>query len=184
MRLLQAALLFFALTWCSAQNFQTGDNSTVIGCSSHCSVDDRSHLECWNRTRTFYERLLASFTRHYIAVQVNIDQWHRRHDTPYVQDMAKVKEEANQSFLVEKDGELLTEKVITELVETLIDRVSNVSDRTISWVPHLECPLPCEYRSNTWRNLFIVSMLLNVGLVVAAVPYVVTLSRKDEPLIK
>jgi len=32
--------------------------------------------------------------------------------------------------------------------------------------------------------LFIVSMLLNVGLVVAAVPYVVTLSRKDEPLIK
>ncbi len=70
------------------------------------------------------------------------------------------------------------------MVDALIDRVSVVSNRTISWVPHLQCPLPCEYRYNTWRNLFIVSLLLNIGLLVAAIPYVIALSRRDERLLK
>lgn len=40
-------------------------------------------MECWNRTLEFFERLLLGQMRHYVAVQMNIDQWRRRHVEHY-----------------------------------------------------------------------------------------------------
>ncbi|KIH61862.1 hypothetical protein ANCDUO_07860 [Ancylostoma duodenale] len=57
--------------------------------STHCSLDD-DDLSCWNSTLNFFSKVLIGQLRHYIAVQVDIDQWHRRHGKPNGQDMDEV----------------------------------------------------------------------------------------------
>ncbi|KAE9414536.1 hypothetical protein Angca_001825, partial [Angiostrongylus cantonensis] len=52
-----------------SQTWFTGDNSTVIGCSTHCSLDDHN-LSCWNSTLNFFSKVLIGQLRHYITVQV------------------------------------------------------------------------------------------------------------------
>ncbi|KIH53621.1 hypothetical protein ANCDUO_16246, partial [Ancylostoma duodenale] len=94
--------------------------------STHCSLDD-DDLSCWNTTLNFYSKVLIGQLRHYIAVQVDIDQWHRRHGKPGGQDM------------------------------------DEVSDHVITWVPHFQCPIPCEYRRNNFRNLLIASVSIGLG---------------------
>ncbi|KAE9414535.1 hypothetical protein Angca_001824, partial [Angiostrongylus cantonensis] len=54
-----------------------------------------------------------------------------------------------------------------------------VSDHVISWTPHFQCPIPCEYRHNSYRNLFIASMVLNVCLLMAVIPFMVRFIRHD-----
>lgn len=49
---------------------------------SHCSYKD-ADLSCWNATLGFFEHVLLGHMRHYVAVQMNIDQWHRRHQKPH-----------------------------------------------------------------------------------------------------
>lgn len=60
------------------QNFETGDNSTVRGCSTHCSYHDKDS-SCWDKNLLFFEKILLGQIRHYISVQINIDQFYRRH---------------------------------------------------------------------------------------------------------
>ncbi|RCN51525.1 hypothetical protein ANCCAN_02191 [Ancylostoma caninum] len=113
--------------------------------STHCSLDD-DDLSCWNTTLNFFSKVLIGQLRHYIAVQVDIDQWHRRHGKPDGQGMDEF------SFLI-------------------------VSDHVITWVPHFQCPIPCEYRRNNFRNLLIASMILNVCMVLIVIPFIVRLIR-------
>uniref|UniRef100_A0A1I7YGN4 KASH domain-containing protein n=1 Tax=Steinernema glaseri TaxID=37863 RepID=A0A1I7YGN4_9BILA len=169
----------FCVAVACGQTFETGDNSTVRGCSSHCRVDDPT-LECWDKTLAFFERVLLGQLRHYIAVQINIDQWHRRHDHHYEMDFEKVKQNAIVSMEAHLEEEDLVNATTVEAVMgPMIDRVKDESSEEISWVPHFSCPLPCEHRSVVWRNLFIASMVLNVCLAIAVVPFIVQMVKHD-----
>lgn len=64
---------------------------------THCSYSDKD-ITCWNKTLKFFENVLLGQMRHYVAVQVNIDQWHRRHDHDYVFNFKKVFDEANDTL--------------------------------------------------------------------------------------
>ena len=64
---------------------------------SHCAFEDDT-LECWNKTLQFFERILLGQMRHFIAVQINIDQWHRRHDHVYVNDFNRTIAESNKAM--------------------------------------------------------------------------------------
>uniref|UniRef100_A0AC34R2Y9 Uncharacterized protein n=1 Tax=Panagrolaimus sp. JU765 TaxID=591449 RepID=A0AC34R2Y9_9BILA len=163
----------------SGQNFETGDNSTVRGCSSHCSYEDPT-LECWNKTLQFFEKILLGQMRHYIAVQVNIDQWHRRHDSSYVKNFTKVFDEANktlQTYLTEDD--VLNSEAVSFIAKTLIERVAEVSKERLAWIPHYSCPLPCEHFYSVWRNLFIVSIILNIALALVVIPFAKRMARRE-----
>jgi len=162
-----------------AQNFETGDNSTVKGCSSHCSYEDAT-LECWNKTLSFFEELLLAQMRHYIAVQVNIDQWHRRHDKHYVHDFTKVAADANASihkYLSPED--VLPLDVVSDVVKILIERVAVYSTDQINRIPYYSCPLPCEHFYSVWRNLFIVSVVLNIALALVVIPFAKRMARRE-----
>ncbi|KAK5980948.1 hypothetical protein GCK32_003567 [Trichostrongylus colubriformis] len=162
-----------------AQTWTTGDNSTVIGCSTHCALND-DDLSCWNSTANFFSKVLIGQLRHYIAVQVDIDQWHRRHGKPQGQDMDSVAASIEQSFLRElHPKDILTNTTVIKIAEVISDRIRNISDHVITWVPHFQCPVPCEYRYNNYRNLFIASMILNVCLVLAVIPFMVRLIRNE-----
>ncbi|ETN86661.1 hypothetical protein NECAME_16204, partial [Necator americanus] len=52
-----------------------------------------------------------------------------------------------------------------------------VSDHVITWVPHFQCPIPCEYRRNNYRNLLIASMILNACMVMVVIPFIVRFVR-------
>ncbi|KAL6728792.1 hypothetical protein Aduo_010528 [Ancylostoma duodenale] len=172
---LSFVFLFFACT--DAQTWMTGDNSTVVGCSTHCSLDDND-LSCWNSTLNFFSKVLIGQLRHYIAVQVDIDQWHRRHGKPDGQDMDKVASQITYSFLRElKPKDILLDTTVTQVAKVLSGRIRNVSDHVITWVPHFQCPIPCEYRRNNFRNLLIASMILNVCMVLVVIPFIVRLIR-------
>ncbi|KAK0418166.1 hypothetical protein QR680_013410 [Steinernema hermaphroditum] len=174
-----AVTFAFCVVAVCGQTFETGDNSTVRGCSTHCRIEDPT-MECWNQTLHFFERVLLGQMRHYIAVQINIDQWHRRHDHHYVMDFEKVKKNAflsMESHLEEDD--LLNKTTVEAVLGPMIDRVADESSEEISWVPHFSCPLPCEHRSIVWRNLFIASMVLNVCLAIAVVPFIVQMVKHD-----
>ncbi|VDO37798.1 unnamed protein product, partial [Brugia timori] len=66
-----AILLMLHSTYAKVQNYETGDNSTVKGCSSHCSFHD-GNLTCLNGSLEFYERLLLAQMKHFVAVQMHI----------------------------------------------------------------------------------------------------------------
>ncbi|KAK6740570.1 hypothetical protein RB195_008803 [Necator americanus] len=160
---LDLVLSFLALLFANsnAQTWTTGDNSTVVGCSTHCALND-DDLTCWNTTLNFFSKVLIGQLRHYIAVQVDIDQWHRRHGKPGGQDMDLVASEIETSFLSElQPKDILQKSTVTQVAKILSDRIRNVSDHVITWVPHFQCPIPCEYRRNNYRNLLIASMILN-----------------------
>jgi hypothetical protein len=129
----------------------------------------------------FFERILLGQMRHYIAVQINIDQWHRRHDKHYVTNFDQVIAESNntmQSYLTEKD--VIDSDTISTVVNTLIKRVSLQSKEEISWAPHFTCPIPCEYKYSIWKNLFIVSAILNICLLFVIFPFIRRMSRKQK----
>ncbi|KAE9556414.1 hypothetical protein FO519_000299 [Halicephalobus sp. NKZ332] len=162
-----------------AFNFEEGDNSTVRGCSSHCSYQD-STLECWNKTLDFFEKVLLGQMRHYIAVQINIDQWHRRNDKHYVTNFSRVIDEANSTLQkYVNDADVLSRSVVYDVARTLIQRVANVSTGQISWIPHYSCPLPCEHFYSVWRNLFIVSVVLNIALALVVIPFAKRMARRE-----
>ncbi|KAI6187619.1 hypothetical protein M3Y98_00263800 [Aphelenchoides besseyi] len=167
------------------QNFETGDNSTVRDCSTHCTYKD-GDLRCWEKNQIFFEKLLLGQMRHYIAVQINIDQFRQRHEKEaYKPDFDGMRDESIKrisSYLTPEDY-VTTSTIKTVVHEArkmlLMQRVENKSQKAISWIPHYSCPLPCEYRFNSWRNLFIASMIINVCLGVAVVPYVYNASKRD-----
>ncbi|VDO44544.1 unnamed protein product [Haemonchus placei] len=157
----------------------TGDNSTITGCSTHCALND-DDLSCWNSTANFFTKLLIGQLRHYIAVQVDIDQWHRRHGKPDGQDMDTVAASIEESFFNElHPKDILTNTTVIKVAKVLSDRIRDVSDHVITWVPHFQCPVPCEYRYNNYKNLFIASMVLNICLVLAVIPFMIRLIRHE-----
>ncbi|CAD5214047.1 unnamed protein product [Bursaphelenchus okinawaensis] len=128
--------VFLCLSAAYSQNFETGDNSTVIGCSSHCSFRDED-LSCYNTTLQFFEHILLGHMRHYVSVQMNIDQWNRRHQKDYKPDFVGMKERSTKrllSFLREDD--VITKETVTTVVSELMEQVAERSDHLISWTPH------------------------------------------------
>ncbi|KJH50850.1 hypothetical protein DICVIV_03000 [Dictyocaulus viviparus] len=160
-----------------SQTWMTGDNSTVKGCSTHCGFDDYD-LSCWNSTLDFFTKVLIGQLRHYITVQVDIDQWYRRNGKSKGQDMDMMALEIEASFLKQlKPQDILLDSTIIQIAKVISGRIRNVSDHIFSWTPHFQCPLPCEYRHNNYRNLFIASMILNICLLLVVIPYMTKFIR-------
>ncbi|CAG9535572.1 unnamed protein product [Cercopithifilaria johnstoni] len=172
-------LLYLAYT--QAQTFETGDNATVRGCSSHCSPHD-SDLTCLTRSLEFYERLLLAQMKHFIAVQMHIDQWYKWHSKYGHRNYTQTKEEVIAKLSAQLEPEdVIDEETIATVVDVLIDNVEKGTETIEAEIPHFTCPLPCEYRYDIWRNVFIASMTLNLLLVIALVPFIVSLIRSDVP---
>ncbi|VDN57982.1 unnamed protein product [Dracunculus medinensis] len=173
-------LLNCFIVYCLAQNFEIGDNATIKGCSSHCSMHDID-LSCWNQTLNFYEQILFSQMKFYIAVQINIDRWHRRRFPKYVSNFSQIKLDTihNLNSLVAKGG-IIDNNTIVTVVNALVDQVQKNSRTVESHKTHIACPLPCEYKSKLWRYLFIASCALNIllailGLQITSVRWVTAL---------
>lgn len=126
--------------------------------------------------------------RHYVAVQMNIDQWRRRNKhVPYISKFKEAKELSissmsqllfagvegeNKAFIPEshlQENDIVNETTVELVVTALVDLAALQSNHTITWTPHYSCPIPCEYRYTVWRNLFIASTILNICLFLAVV---------------
>ncbi|CAJ0942026.1 unnamed protein product, partial [Mesorhabditis belari] len=178
MKLIILVLLLSVFSIVEAQVWETGDNSTIKGCSTKCAMDN-SDLDCWNKTLEFFEKSLIAQLRNYVSVQVNIDQWWRRHgksDGQNFEDVRATAKEALGKLIVDKD--VLSSNTVNGVVDSLIDQAKKYSNRTISFVPHFSCPLPCEYRHDMYRNLFIASVILNVCLAISVVPFIRRITRQ------
>uniref|UniRef100_A0A914CLJ5 Uncharacterized protein n=1 Tax=Acrobeloides nanus TaxID=290746 RepID=A0A914CLJ5_9BILA len=77
------------------------------------------------------------------------------------------------------DYDLLSNTTIRTVVTAIFDRISSKYSKDISWVPHYSCPLPCEHKFTVWRNLFIISSILNVCLIVVVVPFARRMAKND-----
>uniref|UniRef100_A0A914GZU4 Minor glycoprotein n=1 Tax=Globodera rostochiensis TaxID=31243 RepID=A0A914GZU4_GLORO len=174
-----AAFAFF-LSFAAAQNFETGDNSTVRGCSNHCSYKD-GDLECWNKTLVFFERILLGQMRNYVAVQMNIDQWRQRNVHPYKEEFERAKRHSVNTMIAQLHPyDVIDVRSVETLVNTLVDLAALQSNNSLlTWMPHVQCPIPCEHRYTVWRNLFILSSVLNVCLFIAILPLVKRMHNGD-----
>uniref|UniRef100_A0A0R3RU28 KASH domain-containing protein n=1 Tax=Elaeophora elaphi TaxID=1147741 RepID=A0A0R3RU28_9BILA len=178
-------LFTLCLAYIQAQNYETGDNSTVRGCSSHCSSQD-SDLTCLSSSLQFYERVLLAQMKHFVAVQMHIDQWYKWHKHGH-RNYTQAKEEVIAKLSAQLEPEdVIDEETIATVVDVLIDNVERATETIEEEIPHFTCPLPCEYRYDIWRNVFIASMTLNLLLVIAIIPFIVSLIRSDvpEPLVR
>jgi len=170
-------LLILPVVFGQIPQFETGDNSTVQGCSTHCALDD-ADLKCWNETLAFHQRILLTHMRNFVAVQVNIDQWHRRNNSNNNLTHAEESSvDAMRQYLHQQ--EFVTLDTVRTVVHALVERAKLFSNRTISWPPQVSCPIPCEYRFVTWRYLFIASVALNIALAIAVIPFICIVSRRD-----
>ncbi|MFH4978756.1 hypothetical protein AB6A40_005465 [Gnathostoma spinigerum] len=162
-----------------SQTYETGDNSTVEGCSNHCTLEDTS-LTCWNRTLQFYEKILLSHAVSYIAVQLKIDQWRKRHTKNYATNFTFLREEAVRGLRSSLENEdILSAATVSSIVTALMDRIEAQHHSPQMLALHFQCPLPCEYRSNMWRNIFIASLIVNIGLLLAVSPFICSAIRTD-----
>ena len=75
----------------------------------------------------YFERTLIGQLRHYLAVQIDIDQWHRRHGQPKGQDYEKLASDT-QAALLNQLGEhdILSEETIRKVSTSLTDRIKSV----------------------------------------------------------
>ncbi|MCP9258599.1 Zinc finger protein GLIS2-like protein [Dirofilaria immitis] len=179
--MLKVAILFaLHLIDTKAQSYETGDNSSVIGCSSHCSAYD-GDLSCLNRSLQFYEHVLLAQMKHLIAVQIHIDQWYKWHGQH--RNYTQVREEiiTKLSAKLDPEEDVIDTNTIATVIDVLIEKVENESETIEAEIPHFSCPLPCEYRYDIWRNVFIASMFLNLLLVLAVIPFIISLIRSDVP---
>ncbi|KAI6176423.1 hypothetical protein M3Y97_00796600 [Aphelenchoides bicaudatus] len=155
------ACLALLLVPLSAQNFETGDNSTVKGCSTHCSYHDKD-LSCWTSNLNFFERVLLGQIRHYVSVQINIDQFNKRHQgAHYKADFKGMRDDSIKrisSFLAEDD--FINHGTIDTVITELVGRVENKSQEKISWMPSLflsdpvRIPIQCVEKSVHCLNDF------------------------------
>ncbi|KAL7069834.1 hypothetical protein ACQ4LE_011006 [Meloidogyne hapla] len=158
-------LKFCILQIVRTQNFETGDNSTVRGCSNRCSYKDSS-LQCWNTSLLFFEKILLGQMTNYVAVQMNIDQWARRHKKPYSEDFADAKKRSIKSMeSMLHEGDILNKQTIETVVDALVDLAAQQSNHTmLTWMTHFQCPIPCEHRYTVWRNLLVLFFIKGLGI--------------------
>lgn len=70
---------------------------------------------------------------------------------------------------------------IATVVDVLVDSVEKGTETIEERLPYFSCPLPCEYRYDIWRSVFVASMTLNFLLAIAVVPFIISLIRSDIP---
>ncbi|PAV59291.1 hypothetical protein WR25_18425 [Diploscapter pachys] len=119
--------------------------------------------------------------RHYLAVQIDIDQWHRRHGQPKGQDYDKLASDT-QAALLKQLGEhdILSEETIKEVSKSLTDRIKSLAlNDSFTMVPHFQCPLPCEYNKKMYLQLLIASLVLNACILIAVVPFAIRVMRQE-----
>uniref|UniRef100_A0A0N5CEI3 Transmembrane protein n=1 Tax=Strongyloides papillosus TaxID=174720 RepID=A0A0N5CEI3_STREA len=171
-------LLFLNFMQLEAQNYFTGDNSSLSDCMSNCVIDSNGK-SCFDRLLNFVENDVVSQIRHYVAVQINIDQFHRRHNKSYESEWDAVKNNSTLTMgekLLEND--IVSKNTISQIVSTLIDAVSGESKDIIIWTAHYSCPITCNQYQLSWRNVFVCSIILNFGLLVGVLPlFLTTLKR-------
>ncbi|VDK83469.1 unnamed protein product [Litomosoides sigmodontis] len=169
------------LTHIRAETYQTGDNSTIKGCSSLCSPYD-SDLTCLSGSLEFYERLLLAELKHFVAVQMHIDQWYKWHGKYEYRNYTQLKKETIAKLSAKlKPEDVIDEETIATVIDVLIDNVEKATEMLETEVPHFSCPLPCEYRYEIWRNVFVASMTLNFLLLLAIIPFIISVIKSDVP---
>ncbi|CEF67057.1 Hypothetical protein SRAE_2000172200 [Strongyloides ratti] len=172
---------FFLLLWViqlKAQNYQIGDNNTISDCMSNCSVDSNGRT-CLNKLLSFVENDIVSQIRRYVAVQINIDQFHRRHKKNYKSDWDNVKK--NSTLIMKENllkNDIISNNTISKIISILIDAVSGESNKIIIWTAHYSCPIECNQYNLSWRNVFISSIILNGGLIIGVFPLFLTILKR------
>ncbi|KAF7638900.1 Pribosyltran_N domain-containing protein [Meloidogyne graminicola] len=119
--------------------------------------------------------------------KVKIDQWERRNKKNYSEDFENAKKRSIKTMesLLHND-DILNKKTIETVVNALVNLAAQQSNHSmLTWMPHFQCPIPCEHRYTVWRNLFILSTILNVCLFICVLPLVRRMHRGEssEPLI-
>ncbi|VDM92725.1 unnamed protein product [Onchocerca ochengi] len=109
-----------------------------------------------------------------------MNQWHKWHSTH--RNYAEAKKEIIAEFSAHLEPEdVIDTEVIATVIDVLMDKVEEESKKIETEIPHFSCPLPCEYRYDMWRNVFIASTVLNVLLILAVVPFIISLIKSDVP---
>ena len=119
-----------------------------------------------------------------VTRRANIRQSLRRHEK--IPSNALVSRYMNQFLYLDvriaasylNDDEFIKPETINATISALFGRIQEQKE-IVTWMPHFSCPLPCEHKFHVWRNLFIASMILNVCLVIAVVPYIYSASKRD-----
>uniref|UniRef100_A0A0N4ZVF9 ribose-phosphate diphosphokinase n=1 Tax=Parastrongyloides trichosuri TaxID=131310 RepID=A0A0N4ZVF9_PARTI len=135
-----------------------------------CSVESKDK-DCFNNLLKYVERDVVTQIRHYVAVQINIDQFHRRHNKKYVENWESVKFNLTTSMennLIEND--IISKSSIQSIISLLVDAISGESNNIIIWTAHYSCPTNCNQFEFSWRNILICSILLNFGLFISILP--------------
>lgn len=151
--------------------YETGDNSTLIGCSSHCSADDRT-TECIDTTTDYFQRSFLSQLRYLLSVMVTKDQWVRRNGREEGLTLEEITESVREGLLIakgEKEEDVVDELLLENLALLLGNRTKEFSDRIISRPPRFRCPIGCEVKCNMTENALIASIIVNITIFVAAV---------------
>ncbi|CAI4232487.1 unnamed protein product [Auanema sp. JU1783] len=173
---LRILLCLVLISFCEAQIWREGINSTLKLCSAGCSTKDSGDEGCWENTLQFYEQNLITYLRRYISVQINIDQWHRRHGQENGQDYTKLAADIKASFLAQRTpNDILSEDTVTKVSDVVNKRVTDLAQSSLALVPHFQCPASCSRTHNSALILFIISIVLNVVLLCAFPPFLMSL---------
>uniref|UniRef100_A0A183DIN2 Protein CASP n=1 Tax=Gongylonema pulchrum TaxID=637853 RepID=A0A183DIN2_9BILA len=63
-----------------------------------------------NQSLHFFEQLLLAQMRHFVAVQINVDQWYRRHMKDFYRNYTQVKEDEVAKLAAELDPDEIIDR--------------------------------------------------------------------------
>jgi len=155
-------------------------------CSNFCSQQDDDSV-CWSKTLDYYNDQLVSIAKNWIIVQIDIDQWKRRHEKSTTFDYDGTFNSSVAGLGKFTDDKYVVSSMIQPLAKILVDQVNATSQAQMLAPPAFFCPLPCNYGSQMWLYLFIASLCVNLALILAVIPFVIRTEKRDRansPLLK
>jgi len=168
--------IVYVINW--RQALAANDTTDNGDCSNHCAQDDKDDT-CWRKTEHYYDQNLISALNDWVTVQINIDQWNRRHDVSSPNDTDVVSRLSAES----PSGSVVDATHLQEIAQLLMNLTRTQSPSIITvGIPEFVCPTPCNYDSKLWEYLFIASILVNIAMLLVVIPFIIKSERRDKKL--
>ncbi|KAE9547555.1 hypothetical protein FO519_009233 [Halicephalobus sp. NKZ332] len=160
----------------------------ITGCSSHCTLDFDKDLSCWNKTLNFYNHILVTQLRNYVATQISRANWSLNKNYNFNYSAAADATIAHMKSIapgnIEDEDGLIKPADYESIVRSLMTNVQSETEKQFIQGKNqkdmtIECPIICEHGWDPFFWMFFISAGCNLFLGGVSMTLVWFLDRRD-----
>uniref|UniRef100_A0A0K0DU71 Col_cuticle_N domain-containing protein n=1 Tax=Strongyloides stercoralis TaxID=6248 RepID=A0A0K0DU71_STRER len=154
----------------------------IVGCNSHCTLDNKNDITCWRKNLDFFEKILVGQFRNYISTQAKIYTIESDPNFDIFINQSINSMDAVKRSGYEDEHKVINKNVITSVVKILMEDVKKLTSNKnflndTSLPLDTICPNGCEVNYNLYFVLSIISIVFNVIFVIS---YFILINIKEK----